>query len=138
MCHIKTEIHILKDPKTVWKCLTDFEAYPTWNPFLTKIESLGDKELRVEFQSKTTFKPHILKMEPSREFRWVGKLGGVNWLFKGEHYFILKDEKKGTTLLHGEHFTGILAWILWPFIRNQMERNFISMNEALKKRVETQ
>lgn len=136
MCRIKTKIHISKNPETVWKCLTDFEAYPQWNPFLTKIERLSDKELKVEFESKTIFTSRILKNDPPQEFRWVGKLGGVNWLFKGEHYFILIPEKRGTTFTHGEHFTGILAWILWPFIRKQIEGNFIAMNEAMKKRLE--
>jgi len=133
---INTKIHIDKSPEAVWKCLTDFPRYAEWNPFLTRIERINDKDLKVEFNGKTTFKPEILKMEPNQELRWVGKLGGVNWLFKGEHYFILTAEKKGTLFVHGENFTGILAWLLWPFVKKQFEANFNQMNQALKARVD--
>ena len=133
---IKTEIHINKNPEAVWKCLTDFPAHAEWNPFLTRVDQISDKQLQVEFNGKTTFIPDILKMEPNKELRWVGKLGGVNLLFKGEHYFILKAEKKGTLFVHGEDFTGILAWLLWPFMKKKFEGYYIRMNQALKARVE--
>jgi hypothetical protein len=134
--NIKTETQINKSPEKVWEVFADFKSYPEWNPFLTRIENLSDKELLVEFMGKSTFKPQVLKNKPNQEFRWFGKLGGVNWLFTGEHYFILKPEKKGTTFIHGENFNGILALLFWPFMKKKLEHNFTSMNEALKARVE--
>jgi hypothetical protein len=134
---IKTEIQIKKAPEVVWKVFNDFSSYPKWNPFLTKIQQISDRKLEVEFMGKSTFKPIILKNEPNQEFRWFGKLGGVNWLFTGEHYFIVKPEKEGATFIHGENFNGILAWLLWPFLKKNLERNYMAMNQALKERVES-
>lgn len=34
---IKTEIQIDATPERVWEILTDFDAYPTWNPFIKSI-----------------------------------------------------------------------------------------------------
>ena len=34
---IKTEIIINTKPEKVWEVLTDFENYPTWNPFIQNI-----------------------------------------------------------------------------------------------------
>lgn len=136
---IKTEVFINKKPSDVWAVFIDFPSYPKWNPFLTRIVQLSDNKLEVDFgsgKSKTTMQPEILKSQAPQEFRWKGKLGGVNWLFAGEHYFIFSEKEGGTILQHGETFGGILAWALWPFIKNGIRNNFISLNEALKSRVE--
>jgi len=37
MKEIKTEIIINTKPEKVWEVLTDFENYPTWNPFIQNI-----------------------------------------------------------------------------------------------------
>lgn len=136
---IKTDILINAQPDAVWQALTDFSAYPQWNPFIKKIERLSEKELIAEMGeglSKTTFRPIIITMNAPHEFRWLGKLGGLGWLFKGEHYFILSLEQKGTNFIHGENFSGILAWLLWPMIKKDIRNNFIRMNQALKALVE--
>lgn len=135
MCKIETSVIIQAPPKVVWSVLTDFKSYPQWNPFLTRVEQVDEKNLIIEItsgKSKTVFKPTILKMESSKEFRWLGKLAGISGLFTGEHYFILKKEKAGTLLIHGENFSGILTWLLWPFIKRSIQNNFIKMNVALK------
>jgi uncharacterized protein YndB with AHSA1/START domain len=37
---IVTEIEINAPPSRVWQILTDFEKYPTWNPFIKKISGI--------------------------------------------------------------------------------------------------
>ncbi len=37
MHEIKTEIEIAATPEQVWSILTDFSAYPQWNPFIRSI-----------------------------------------------------------------------------------------------------
>ncbi|MBI2707016.1 MAG: SRPBCC domain-containing protein [Proteobacteria bacterium] len=132
---VKTEITIKQDPQKVWEVLTHFQAYPQWNPFITRVEQVDDKNLLIEItsgRSKTIFKPVILQINPPKELRWRGKLGGVSGLFTGEHYFILSKEGKNTRFIQGEVFSGILAILLWPFIRKTIHSNFERMNEALK------
>lgn len=133
--YIKTEIFIHKNQEDVWTALLDFPAYPKWNPFLTRVERIGENELLV-VASKNTFKPKIIEMTPPQQLRWRGKLGNISGIFTGEHYFVLSPEGDGTRFLQGENFSGILAWLLWPFIKNQIQKNFESMNVALKELVE--
>ncbi|MBP6985922.1 MAG: SRPBCC domain-containing protein [Alphaproteobacteria bacterium] len=140
MCyHITTEIHIRGTPENVWQALVDFPNYPNWNPFITRIEQIGDKQLAAVMKngsSSMEFKPQILKFQKDVEFRWLGKLAGVSGLFTGEHYFQLQQTDEGTLLQHGEKFSGILAWILLPFKHKEIKANFILLNEALKRLVE--
>ncbi len=136
---IKTEIFINKKPAEVWKTFMDFPSYPQWNPFITRIVQLSDSRLDVDLgsgKSKMTIQPEILKNVPEQEFRWLGKLGGVNWLFAGEHYFLFKEKDGGTLLQHGENFHGILITLLWPLMKGTIQANFIKVNEALKALVE--
>ena len=87
-----TEIEINAAPEKVWRILTDFEAYPNWNPFIKKIKgnlAVGEK-LEVFIQPSgakgMTFKPTLLTVEKEKELRWLGKLF-VSGLFDGEHFF---------------------------------------------------
>ena len=40
---IVREIEINAPPSRVWQVLTDFEKYPTWNPFIKKITGIPAK-----------------------------------------------------------------------------------------------
>ena len=60
----------------------------------------------------------ISKFEKNKEFRWKGKLF-FKGLFDGEHYFILSDNKNGTTTItHGEYFSGVLVGLLGKTLIN--------------------
>jgi hypothetical protein len=77
------------------------------------------------------FKPTILKYEKNRELRWIGKLF-FKGLFDGEHYFVLSDNKDGTTtFLQGETFNGVLVPVFKSALNNT-KTGFNLMNEALK------
>lgn len=142
------ETHILIDarPEKVWAVLTDFEKYPTWNPFIKSIEGEKEigKQLKVFIQppngSGMTFTPIVTAYKPYEEFRWNGKLGRKG-IFSGEHFFWLADlgdvfSTKNTILFtHGERFRGLLV----PFmggIFKKAEQGFELMNEALKRECE--
>ena len=82
------------------------------------------------------FAPKVLVAEENAEFRWIGKLG-FEGVFAGEHYFILEETDRGTTIFrHGETFTGLLAYPLFAVIGEGTENGFKAMNLALKARVE--
>lgn len=136
---ITAEINIDAPVTKVWQILLDFEAYGQWNPFITEVIRTSDKQLKVTMVSnnKTTiFNPTIYIEKQETELRWLGKLAGLPFLFTGEHYFLLSISKKGTHLIQGEKFSGLLTYLLWPFIKNEIQNNFQAMNQALKVRVE--
>jgi hypothetical protein len=63
--------------------LTDFAAFPQWNPFIRQISEelkVGSKLevlLRPSGQRGMRFRPVLLAAEPSRELRWLGRLWGI-------------------------------------------------------------
>jgi uncharacterized protein YndB with AHSA1/START domain len=50
---IKTEIDIQAPAETVWEMLSDVDAFPSWNPFITRLEG----ELRVGGRFAVTIEP---------------------------------------------------------------------------------
>jgi hypothetical protein len=79
-----TEVHSYRSEidapaSTVWQVLTDFEAYPEWNPFIRQINgtaATGDQLTVKMVAGKTavTFSPTVLAVQPERELRWKGIL----------------------------------------------------------------
>jgi len=141
---LKTEIDITAHPDTVWGILTDFAAYPKWNPFICAISGGLTPGSRLSIQlrppgGKTiTVRPTLLAAEPGREFRWRGRFL-IPGLFTGEHFFRLERMHQGNTrLVHGELFSGLLVKPMQSFLNGATREGFIAMNEALKQRAEDQ
>lgn len=139
---IETEITINAPVEKVWQILTDFPAYPDWNPFIRRFDvapKLGNRfsvTLQPHGSKPMTFKPVCLNLEPNKEFRWLGKLF-VSGLFDGEHVFQLEPLPDGKTrLIHKEYFRGILVPLLWNMLDTKTRYSFNRMNEALKERSE--
>jgi len=137
---LRTEIDIAASPDKIWDVLTDFRAYPEWNPFIIRItgEAAVGQRLDVVIsppqQSEMRFKPVVLRADPGAEFRWRGVLW-FRWLFTGEHFFRLEQRDGGITrFTHGEDFSG---WAVRFVSMTNTTRGFVFMNQALKKRVES-
>jgi hypothetical protein len=140
MREIQTEIEINAPPEEVWRVLTDFAAYPEWNPLVRsasgELREGGRLEIFVQVPEGPgrKFTPEVLRAEPARELRWIGRLP-LN-LFNGEHIFRLEPGGPGRTLFrHGERFSGLLIPFMGGTIR-KTHRGYLLMNEALKARAE--
>jgi hypothetical protein len=139
---ISTTITIQASAEQVWTVLTDFESYPTWNPFIKLIE--GDIQVGHTFKAMIhapnnkpmVFKPRVLVFTKSKEFKWLGHLW-FKGLFDGEHRFQLLENSDGSTaLIQSEQFTGLLVPLFKSMLKKDTLEGFRLMNEALKKRVE--
>jgi hypothetical protein len=139
---LRTEIEIDAPPAAVWRALTDFAAFPDWNPYIR--EANGDLrvggKLRVRLQPlgsrEFTFKPTVVAHDENRELRWVGHLG-IPGLFDGEHSFRLEPiEGSRTRFVQSERFKGILVPLLARSLDRDTRRGFEEMNRALKQRAE--
>jgi len=143
MLEILTEIEIDAPPSWVWGILTDFAAFPLWNPFIVSIAGRLVEGERIAAQIgppgrwRVTFKPVLLAVQPERELRWRGALGAA-FLFSGEHAFALEDAPGGRTKFkQSEKFTGLLAPLLMGGAGLRATKGgFEAMNEALKRRAE--
>ncbi|MBW8485195.1 SRPBCC domain-containing protein [Actinomadura parmotrematis] len=144
---LNASIEIQATPEEVWQVLTDFTAYPQWNPFLTsaQVTSPGGRlgkgaRLRIvmhDASGDSTFTPQVLTDIPGRELRWLGKIG-PGWIGDGEHRFTIEQIRPGRVrLTQSERFTGVAV----PFAQGMLKSNtlpqFQAMNRALAQRVET-
>jgi hypothetical protein len=143
MRELLTEIDIEASPETVWSVLSDFRSYPEWNPFMRRMKGKMQRGERLETFLKPpkgkgmTIKPTVKEVIKEKEFRWLGHLAGVNFLFNGEHYFKLQRiSDKRTRLSHGEVFSGILVPMLWKNLNSDTREGFLKFNEAIKARSE--
>lgn len=142
MKRIEAAILIAAKPDQVWGHLTDFAAYPDWNPFVQRIEGSLDvgKRLTVRIVPPggqgSTFRPRILIVIPGRQLRWVGSLR-VPGLFRGEHWFRIEPADGGSRFVQGEVFSGLLVPIMGGILDKTLA-GFETMNAALKERAEKQ
>lgn len=139
---VYTEIVIKASPEKVWQEFNNFASYPTWNPFIKSIKGnpvVGNKIeafLQPPGNKGMVFKPKVLVYDSLKELRWIGKLF-TGRLFDGEHAFILKDNKDGTTtFIQYECFRGILVPLMKKMLDVNTKNGFTQMNQALKERCE--
>jgi hypothetical protein len=140
---ISSDVTIDAPPEKVWAVLTDFAAYPSWNPFIEKLQcstplAVGGHltaTIHAPGKKAMTFTPEILAAEPDRELRWLGTVVHRS-IFAGEHRHLLEPAGDGRThYVQSEHFSGILV----PFLKGTVRAaalGFAEMNAALKARVE--
>lgn len=138
---LSSEILINSSAERVWTIITDFKSFPDWNPFIRRASGeirVGAK-LNVFIQPSgargMTFKPVVLKAEPNREIRWLGRLY-LPWLFDGEHALIIQPSNANhVKFVQQEKFSGFLVPFTGGILRDTL-RGFEEMNKALKQRAE--
>ena len=140
---MSSEIEINASPERVWQVLTDFSALPDWNTFIRSVEgdlNVGGR-LKVYIKASKgmgmSFKPTVLRAEPNRELRWIGRLL-MPGLMDGEHSFIIEPmEDNHVRFVQSESFTGVLVSLMSMLgvFKNALI-GFEGMNQALKRRAE--
>ena len=139
MIRYETETTIDAPPDEVWKHLTDFERHDEWSEhFKLRGRPVVGEPARVEFRlfGRAAGSAVVIeRVEQGRELRWHG---GPKGLVTGSHYFILQplDAGQRTRLRHGENFSGLLAPLVWAFLKAQLGPSYAGFNEDLKQRVE--
>jgi len=134
--HINTSIQINAELETVWNILTDFGAYPEWNPFIKSIEGEVAEGKRITAKiGGMTFKPEVLVFEEKKELKWLGNLW-TRGLFDGEHRFLLTKNKDGVLFEQSEKFSGLLVPLFAKSLDKDTVKGFNEMNGRLKDRCE--
>jgi hypothetical protein len=138
---LRREIDIDASSERVWAVVTDFAAYPEWNPFIRRISGELQVGAKLEVQIEppgaraTTFKPTLRAVEVNRELRWLGRLL-LPRVFDGEHSFRIDQRDGGRShFVMSERFSGLLVG-LFSGLLAKTEVGFEQMNTALKTRVE--
>ena len=141
MKEICTKIQINASPTIVWNIITDFENYGKWNPFIKKISGVNKegKTIQVFINPPNSrgmkFKPKILKYDPEKEIKWLGKLW-IPKIFDGEHSLIIKKIDKNKVLfIQKEQFNGLLVPLFTNMLKDT-KAGFQMMNQQLKQEAE--
>lgn len=139
MKEIRTEVEIAASAQRVWEVLADFSRYGEWNPFIREAKGEPKEGSKLEIHittpsgAKRTYEPKVIKVEPGKELRWLGKVPGF---LSGEHVFTLEGRGDHTLLVHREVFGGLLTSFFGKSLDSDVKAGFEEMNRALKKRAE--
>ncbi len=139
---LRAHIDIHATPERVWQILTNFTAYPQWNPFLTRADGNARRGERLTVRLQPvggrgmTFRPTVLEATPAVRLRWLGHLL-VTGIFDGEHSFTIQplggDQVR---LIQQEDYRGLLVPLLARSLDRRTLPAFEQMNQALKRRAE--
>jgi hypothetical protein len=134
-----TQIVIQAPMQRVWAELTNFEAYPSWNPLIGELHArlaAGEGIRMFITPLNAFFKAEFVTVKENEEMTWIG-VRYAGFLLTGRHYYRLeKVSEEKTRLLHGEYFTGWFAYFIPKSTLKMMETMFVVHNEMLKKRIE--
>ena len=139
---IKTAIDVATSAEIVWRVLTDFNAYPHWNPFLVSVYGPPVPDQRLKIQARysrggtSQFSVRVVKAIPATELRWRRRhvLEGI--FDREQAFFIIPNGVKGVRFIQREHFSGVLASLIMPFISKKTLKAFSLMNLAMKRTAE--
>lgn len=140
MRQLESSVDVDAPAAVVWDVLTDFEAYPEWNPLITSIEGVPERgeRLRVRVEPPggraASFRPRVLAAREGETLEWYGKLF-VQGLFDGRHGFDIEErEGGGVRFTQRETFSGLLVGVVLQ--EAPLLAGFDAMNDALKERAE--
>jgi hypothetical protein len=139
---IEESVEIVASPSEVWWQLTNFEAYPEWNSFITEIEGEVREGARLSVtvdphaMPSFAYRPKVIVAEPQRRLCWRGRFG-LPKLFDGEHGFIIQTTGVDRILFtQRERFSGLFAPGTFGLIERRLRRSFREMNRDLRQRAE--
>lgn len=125
----------------VWEILSDISAYPSWNPFMTRVDGRLAKGERLTVtiappgSKPQTFKPTVTSVEAGHKIEWLGRLL-MPGIFDGAHHLTVEAVSPTTSrFTQSEDFTGVLVPLFGSLMGNT-EAGFAAMNRALATRAE--
>ncbi len=122
----------------VWDVVTDFAAYPSWNPLLTSVQ--GNLRMGGSLKVSTSFLPIPLRAtvkvaDKPHQFEWEDHVP-LNLLTPVFSVNLVPLSENSTRVIIQESFTGPLLPIASRQLDRQMPPLYEAMAEALAKQVE--
>lgn len=131
----KSEIEITETPEAVWDVLTDFRAWPSWNPDVKSMSFAGEVAEGSEFKWKAgpgTITSTIRRVERPRLISWTGKTLGTNAV----HVYRLEPRDEKTLVSTEESFDGLIARIFRGSLQKTVKKSLDTGLQHLKAQVE--
>jgi hypothetical protein len=129
-------------PWTLWKVLTEFSGYGSWNALYPEAEGTtrvgADIDAFVRLVSdkpmRTTLR--VLAAEHSKELVWMARYALPGFLDMTHCFIIAPVDRYGSRFTHGIRVSGILTPLYAKALRNVAEPNLERMTQSLKARAE--
>lgn len=141
---IRSAIEIRAPLDAVWRVLTDFDAYPDWNPHIRQILGVPSVGNRITIHTRppggrtVVMRPVVTTWSPPNELRWQSTFVSRR-LFSGQHGFRLDAPAADRVrFTQDETFSGLLVPLYARLRLNATRRGFELVNEALRERVEAE
>ena len=142
MIQVKTEIEINANIEKVWKILTNFENWSTWNPIIAKAKGEAKEESSLNITMKTkegknanSYVANIIKVDNLKSLHWKAKMMAY-FIFTNDKIFELEETSNGVKLTHIENFSGLMVPLFVNKLKEYVPSMLDSMNEALKIKAE--
>ena len=107
----RAEIDIDAPREVVWEVLTDFAAWPRWNPDVTSVKVDGPLEPGTTFHWKAgpgTITSTLRDVDPPKRIAWTGKTFGI----KAVHVWSFETRGDATVARSAESWEGPIVRLL--------------------------
>lgn len=139
---IRTTLEIRAPIDVAWQALTDFAAYPEWNPHVRQVSGQAGIGRRLTLISHPPggrpmrFRPVITAWRPPYELRWLTTFLSRR-LFTAEHGFRIEPiDAERVRFVQDETFRGLAVPLYARFRLPATRRGFEQMSQALRDRAE--
>ncbi|HYM90186.1 MAG TPA: SRPBCC domain-containing protein, partial [bacterium] len=136
----RTDVEIEASAAQVWLVLTNFAAYPIWNPFIYPVK--GDARvgntLEITIHPGTrsiTYRATVVAMRPDRELAWFAQSVSGGFFDITYSFTIEPVQANRVRLISRETHTG-LASILETSLVKDVQSGLDAMTKAVRNRVE--
>ena len=140
---VRSAIEIRAPLDTVWEILTDFAAYPQWNPHIRQVRGHVRVGARLTIRSQppggrpVVLRPIVVTWDPPTELRWRATFLWSR-LFSGEHGFMLEPLDNDRVRFHqDETISGLLVPIYARLRLPRTRDGFARVNATLRERAES-
>lgn len=135
---VREEARLPASAPDIWRWFTDFESFPSWNPFIRNASGSlrvgATLSIRLRLGKRIiSFRPVVTAVEPSREVHWKTRVL-VPGLFDVERSFIIEPAGTHEALfIQEETNTGLLVPLAYLLanMENELRAGFRDFSEAL-------
>ena len=132
-------VDINASPEQVWIVLTDFPAYPIWNPFIYPVRGTPrpDGLLEITLHPETgpvTYRATVVTARPNRELSWTGQILSAG-VYAVTFIFTIEAVPGGGARLEARQQGKGVAPVSWG-VGGDIPRGLDQMAKALRNRAE--
>jgi hypothetical protein len=139
---IRTAFPIETSPARVWAVLSDFAAWPDWNPSVPRISGecrIGATlhlTLAMPRRPSANVTAVVTVAEPDRSLHWHGNVVSDR-IFSGTREFDIEPQPDGSVVVtHVEDVRGLLFPVFKLVMGDAIQKHHDNLNRALTERAE--